>query len=113
MGLWDALGIGRKPEAPAGAAAGGAAREARAAEAPRPVPAHGTPWAPRIDADACRACGTCLDECPTGVFAMGRRDGSARVASPGSCRSDCERCATHCPEEGISFPGRPAAGAEG
>jgi NAD-dependent dihydropyrimidine dehydrogenase PreA subunit len=99
MGLWDSLGIGRKAEGAADAPA-----------RPGPRPPHGShgavSWAPRIDAGACRGCGTCLDECPTGVFALGRHDKGARVARPQDCRESCDRCATHCPEEGISFPGR-------
>jgi len=116
MGLWDSRGPGRKAEAQAGTGSGGVPRDGSAGQAtrgaggPGPAAVHGAPWAPRIDADACRGCGTCLDECPTGVFAMGRRDTSARVASPEDCRTECERCATHCPEEGISFPGRVASG---
>ncbi len=103
MGLRDALGIGRKGE-------GAVDAPARPASAAGPGPAHGAhggvSWAPRIEAGACRGCGTCLDECPTGVFAMGRHDKGARVARPQDCRDTCDKCATHCPEEGISFPGR-------
>jgi len=74
---------------------------------PRSHAAHGgVSWAPRIDAGSCRGCGTCLDECPTGVFAMGRHDKGARVARPQDCSATCELCASRCPEEGISFPGR-------
>jgi NAD-dependent dihydropyrimidine dehydrogenase PreA subunit len=101
MGLWDSLGIGRKAE-------GAADAPSRPASAPAASHgSHGTvSWAPRIDAGACRGCGSCLDECPTGVFAMGRHDKGARVARPQDCRESCDRCATHCPEEGITFPGR-------
>ena len=108
MGLWDSLGMGRKGEG----AVDAPARPASAAASPSasPAPAHGAhggvSWAPRIEAGACRGCGTCLDECPTGVFAMGRHDKGARVARPQDCRDTCDRCATRCPEEGISFPGR-------
>jgi len=101
MGLWDSLGLGRKAEAPS--AAGGAPRTGAPARG-----SGGVPWAPRIDADACRGCGTCLDECPEGVFLMGRHDGRARVSAPEDCRESCDRCATRCPEEGITFPGRAA-----
>ena len=104
MGLWDSLGIGRKGEGTGDA-------PARPVSAPAPAGgAHGAhggvSWAPNIDAGACRGCGTCLDECPTGVFAMGRHDKGARVARPQDCRASCDRCATRCPEQGIAFPGR-------
>jgi NAD-dependent dihydropyrimidine dehydrogenase PreA subunit len=101
MGLLDSLGFGRKDEAEG---------DAPARTTPAPAPAHsvhgGVSWAPRIDAGECRGCGTCLDECPAGVFAMGRHDKGARVARPQDCRATCDLCATRCPEEGISFPGR-------
>jgi NAD-dependent dihydropyrimidine dehydrogenase PreA subunit len=101
MGLWESLGRGRK---------GDGAADAPGRPAPAAAPAHGhhvgVSWAPSIDAGSCRGCGTCLDECPTGVFAMGRHDKGARVARPQDCRSTCEKCAARCPEEGISFPGR-------
>ena len=103
MGLWDSLGIGRKGEA----AVDAPARTASATPSPSSHGPHGgVSWAPNIEAGSCRGCGTCLDECPAGVFAMGRHDKGARVARPQDCRAACDRCATRCPEEGISFPGR-------
>jgi len=103
MGLRDSLGLGRKKE-------DAAPSPAPAPRSPTPVASHaahaGVSWAPRIEAGACRGCGTCLDECPTGVFALGRHDKGARVARPQDCRATCEVCASRCPEEGISFPGR-------
>jgi NAD-dependent dihydropyrimidine dehydrogenase PreA subunit len=101
MGLRESLGLGRK---------GGEAKASPGRPTPAPAPAHavhgGVSWAPRIDAGACRGCGTCLDECPTGVFHMGRHDKGARVARPQDCRATCELCASRCPEGGISFPDR-------
>jgi NAD-dependent dihydropyrimidine dehydrogenase PreA subunit len=99
MGFLESIGLGRRADAPAKAEP----RPAATPVTPRPAaPA----WAPRIDAEACRACGTCLDECPTGVFSLGRHDKRARISHPEACEVHCDRCATHCPEEGISFPGR-------
>jgi ferredoxin len=99
MGLLESLGLARRGEASSSA-------EPRAAASPPPSRPSAAAWAPRIEAEACRACGTCLDECPTGVFSLGRHDKRARVAHPEHCEIHCDRCATHCPEEGISFPGR-------
>ncbi len=97
MGLWDSIGFGRKD----------AGDDAPATRSSAPAPrAAGASCAPHIDAGACRACGTCIDECPEGVFALGRHDKGARVARPGDCVASCDRCATHCPEKGITFPGR-------
>jgi NAD-dependent dihydropyrimidine dehydrogenase PreA subunit len=104
MGLRDSLGFGRKGEG-AIDAPGRPASASLATSASHG--AHGgVSWAPNIEAGACRGCGTCLDECPTGVFAMGRHDKHARVARPQDCRNTCEKCAARCPEEGITFPGR-------
>jgi NAD-dependent dihydropyrimidine dehydrogenase PreA subunit len=103
MGLWNSLGIGRKGE-------GAVDAPDRPPSAPAASSSHGVlggvSWAPNIEAGACRGCGTCLDECPAGVFAMGRHDKQARVARPQDCRDTCGKCAARCPEEGISFPGR-------
>lgn len=110
MGLFDALRGGRKGEAAPATGRGGPSPATPAAAPPRPAGEGAPAWAPRIAAEACRACGTCLDECPTGVFSMGRHDRGARVTHPEDCQLHCDRCATHCPEEGISFPGRGAPG---
>ena len=109
MGLWDSLGFGRKE---AGGDAPSPARGSAPASTPGPSGAPsaartGAPaWAPRIDGELCRACGSCIDECPAGVFSIGRHDTGARVARPEDCVASCDRCATHCPEKGITFPGR-------
>ncbi len=100
MGLWDAIGLGKKGDAPASAAPRAHAKGAARPAAPA--------WAPRIDPEACRGCGSCLDACPEGVFSLGRHDKGARVARPGDCVASCDRCAAACPEEGITFPGRTA-----
>ena len=102
MGLWDSLGIGRKGE-------GAVDAPARPPSAPASPSSHGVhggvSWAPNIDAGSCRGCGTCLDECPAGVFAMGRHDKGARVARPQDGRAHCEQGATPSPGGGNSSPG--------
>ena len=105
MGLWDSLGLGRKGEGSIDAPSRPPSAPAASASASHGL--HGgVSWAPNIEAGSCRGCGTCLDECPAGVFAMGRHDKHARVARPQDCRDTCAKCATRCPEEGITFPGR-------
>ena len=101
MGLWDAIGLGKK----AGAEAPAPSRAKKGAAPHRGAAA----WAPVIDASACRGGGSCLDACPHGVFSMGRHDKHARVARPGDCVATCDACARACPEEGITFPGRTKA----
>ena len=109
--FWDSLGFTRKadrdaaprssqPVTPAVGASPGPA-----AVTPGTGPGDASP-APAIRVEACRACGACLDECPTGVFSLGRHDDTARVARPEACVPTCDRCARQCPEDGISFPGR-------
>ncbi len=114
MGLWDAIGRGKKETAAAGSSSHAPARSH--APHPKAHPPAGKAghhpaapaWAPRIDPESCRACGSCLDACPEGVFSLGRHDKGARVARPGDCVASCDRCAVACPEEGITFPGRAA-----
>ncbi len=103
MGLWESLGFGNKSTAQQPAPPSSAPGEHVAAAGENTAAGSG----PKIRSEACRGCGACLDECPHGVFAMGRHDDTARVARSQDCNPECGLCADACPEGGISFPGRP------
>jgi len=70
---------------------------------------HGIPrqeiqWFPTVSAQACIGCGLCYVTCGRGVFEM---DGKTAIAArPYDCMVGCSTCATVCPVEAISFPGR-------
>jgi NAD-dependent dihydropyrimidine dehydrogenase PreA subunit len=68
------------------------------------IPRREIPWFPTVDADACIGCTLCYLTCGRGVFEM--RDNLAVVAHPYECMVGCSTCATVCPVEAISFPGR-------
>ena len=104
MGLWDSLGIGRKGE-------GAVDAPARPPSAPPPRPTASTAASPGRPTST-----------PAPAAAAAPASTSARPASspwgattrapawpgPQDCRATCDLCATRCPEEGISFPGRQA-----
>ncbi|HJX14000.1 MAG TPA: 4Fe-4S dicluster domain-containing protein [Dehalococcoidales bacterium] len=56
---------------------------------------------PVIDPEACDACGSCVEWCPTG--AVGIVDGKAVIVSPRDCYycTDCERV---CPAGAVKCP---------
>ncbi len=56
--------------------------------------------APKISGDNCSGCGTCIDQCPTGVLAL--KDGIAVVAKKDEC-SECGACVDACPSSAISM----------
>ncbi len=68
------------------------------------IPRERIPWAPKIDADACRGCGECLEMCPNGVFALNEDEGKMTVVAPENCVVLCDKCGPLCPTEAISFP---------
>jgi NAD-dependent dihydropyrimidine dehydrogenase PreA subunit len=70
---------------------------------------HGIPrreiqWFPTVKPEACIGCGLCYVTCGRGVFDMEGR--TAVAARPYECMVGCSTCATVCPVEAISFPGR-------
>nr|MBP7471838.1 4Fe-4S binding protein [Prevotella sp.] len=50
--------------------------------------------------DDCIACGTCIDECPSGAISEGPEHYSI---NPDVC-TECGTCADVCPNEAISLP---------
>ena len=49
--------------------------------------------------DDCIACGTCIDECPSGAISEGEK----YSIDPDAC-TECGTCADVCPNEAISLP---------
>ena len=49
--------------------------------------------------DVCIACGTCIDECPSGAISEGEK----YSIDPDTC-TECGTCADVCPSEAISLP---------
>jgi 2-oxoglutarate ferredoxin oxidoreductase subunit delta len=58
--------------------------------------------APVIAQGQCIGCAICVDVCPSGALAMGRRDLVPRPI-PGRCTA-CRLCEQECPTEAISLP---------
>ena len=54
---------------------------------------------PVVDADACTACGICVDECPESCFDLGD---VAVLARPDDC-TECGTCEDVCPSEAIEM----------
>ena len=58
-----------------------------------------------VDADACTACGMCLEACPYGAIEMGSSgESSAAVISESGCKG-CGGCVPVCPENAIDLLG--------
>jgi NAD-dependent dihydropyrimidine dehydrogenase PreA subunit len=66
------------------------------------VPREDFPWYPRIDAGLCTMCGACKDFCPNDVFEAGAE--CMLVKNWMNCVVGCDKCATQCPFQAISFP---------
>ena len=70
------------------------------------IPRTEIPWFPTIDDDACIGCGLCYISCGREVFGFDDAARKATVERKFNCMVGCSTCATVCPVEAISFPGR-------
>jgi len=70
---------------------------------PKPGLYFNSGFEPRIDADLCVACETCIGRCPADAMALGTNDIPA--IDPDRCFG-CAVCATGCPSEAIAMVNR-------
>lgn len=68
------------------------------------IPREEIPWQPTVDAETCIGCTLCFATCGRSVYDM--QENKAVVVNPLNCMVGCSTCATVCPVEAISFPGR-------
>lgn len=52
-----------------------------------------------VDNDSCNGCGTCVEQCPNGVFAV--KDEKCQVVSLKDCMA-CMLCETICPQMAVT-----------
>lgn len=60
-------------------------------------------WYPKIDAEKCTGCFTCVRRCRNGVLAQGSND-KAQVVHPENCVDNCWGCFTICKAKAINMP---------
>lgn len=68
------------------------------------IPRQKLPWRPEIDIDKCIGCGKCLETCPNNVYVLDEERLKIVVRNPYNCVVLCDKCATFCDQEAISFP---------
>jgi len=66
------------------------------------IPRDQIPWYPTIDEDLCSNCGTCVDFCKNGVYAV--EDIRTVVTAPYNCVVGCSNCESQCTPGAIRFP---------
>jgi NAD-dependent dihydropyrimidine dehydrogenase PreA subunit len=66
------------------------------------IPREEIPWFPAIDEDLCTNCGSCIEFCANGVFALD--DVQTRVVAPYNCVVGCSACETECTSHAVRFP---------
>jgi len=64
------------------------------------------PWYPTINNESCIGCELCYVSCGREVFVYNETDRMAIVERNFNCMVGCSTCATVCPTEAITFPGR-------
>ncbi len=71
------------------------------------IPREEIPWFPTLNEEKCIGCELCYLSCGRNVFEVAaQKPRKAKVANPLNCMVGCSTCATVCPTEAISFPGR-------
>ncbi|GAB4342559.1 MAG: hypothetical protein Kow0037_30050 [Calditrichia bacterium] len=70
------------------------------------IPRKEIPWFPTIQAEHCIGCELCYVSCGREVFDFDTKTKKAIVARPYNCMVGCSTCATTCPSQAITFPGR-------
>ena len=63
------------------------------------------PLVATVNADACTACGKCLDACPYGAIGMTGPDGREIAAISATACKGCGGCVPVCPEDAIDLRG--------
>lgn len=61
-------------------------------------------WYPVIDYMVCTECGTCVTECPHGVYDI-KKAPSPVVKNPEACIEHCHDCGNRCPVGAITYVG--------
>lgn len=61
-------------------------------------------WYPVIDYVACSECGTCVEDCPHGVYDRSKAP-TPVVRTPDNCIDHCHDCGNLCPESAITYVG--------
>ncbi len=64
------------------------------------------PWSPTINEETCIGCGLCYISCGREVFGFDEAARKATVERKFNCMVGCSTCATVCPVEAITFPGK-------
>ncbi len=71
------------------------------------IPRKEIPWFPSLEAEKCIGCELCFLSCGREVFERTeQKPYKSSVARPYNCMVGCSTCATVCPTEAITFPGR-------
>lgn len=70
------------------------------------IPRQEIPWYPTINEETCIGCGLCYISCGREVFGFDDAARKATVERKFNCMVGCSTCATVCPVEAITFPGR-------